>query len=68
MRDHYIKVLYKRREPKKKSQLLFKTEKGKSTDILKEKMLHLPASKYLIPNESIFDNNFWVCSHQHINQ
>lgn len=49
MRDHYIKVLYKRREPKNKSQLLFKTKKEKSTDILKEKMLNLPASKCLVP-------------------
>ncbi|XP_029200394.2 telomeric repeat-binding factor 2-interacting protein 1-like isoform X1 [Acropora millepora] len=45
MRDHYIKVLYKRREPKNKSQLLFKTKKEKSTDILKEKMLNPPASQ-----------------------
>ena len=62
MRDHYIKVLYKRREPKNKSQLLFKTKKEKSTDILKEKMLNPPASKCLVPNESIFDNIFGLQS------
>ena len=62
MRDHYIKVLYKRREPKNKSQLSFKTKKEKSTDILKEKMLNLPASKCLVPNESIFDNIFGLQS------
>lgn len=62
MRDHYIKVLYKRREPKNKSQLLFKTKKEKSTDILKEKMLNPPASKCSVPNESIFDNIFGLQS------